>query len=444
VCAEVRRKNIKELYMNTLQMLLALVVLIYVLSVIVQIGQEIFTSLVDTKSITMAKTILCLGVFMLLAVPVVQCQTGNSTPPPAKKGTDKKVTEKKGADKKNVAKKPGDTAPPGNAPANEGPKPDAAKATPAVTLENARLDAMDSDYANMSLRDCGKTGVCLVSKSDPNSGQVYHVKVNDKGLRAQLKQFHVGDHLRVDINGNNELQDLRGPWSVPTNDIPPEIPPTRRFLVLAACALAVLALAAAAAAVASKSPLSFIVGLDHRYSNSKFQIVLWFWVVISTYLAVVVFRVWYAGWDFFGGVSIPQNLLVLSGLSAITFGGAKAITTAKADAAAHPVDPPGTTVPRVAIPDPKGVTTRNAGDERFFQDLLQNDLGNVDFGDFQMLVVTLVAVVMYLTLIFHFLATVEFLKTATLPDVDTTILAGFGLGHGAYLAKKAGGNVGTS
>ncbi len=177
---------------------------------------------------------------------------------------------------------------------------------------------------------------------------------------------------------------------------------------------------------------------------SKFQVALWSWVAMSTYLATIVFRVWHAGWDFFGAVNIPQNLLVLSGLSAITFGGAKAITTAKADAAAHPVNPPGVAVPRVANPDPKNVNARHAGDERFFQDLLQNDAGDFDFGDFQMLVITLVAVVMYLTLIFHFLGSIEFLKTVSLPDVDTTILAGFGLGHGAYLAKKAGGEVGKS
>jgi len=61
-----------------------------------------------------------------------------------------------------------------------------------------------------------------------------------------------------------------------------------------------------------------------------------------------------------------------------------------------------------------------------------------------MLAVTLVAVVMYLTLVFHFLESIEFLKTVSLPDVDSTILAGFGLGQGAYLAKKVGGDVGKS
>jgi hypothetical protein len=93
-------------------------------------------------------------------------------------------------------------------------------------------------------------------------------------------------------------------------------------------------------------------------------------------------------------------------------------------------------------PDPKNAQT--PGQESFFADLVQNDIGGFDFGDFQMLVVTFVAVVMYLVPIFHFLGSIEFLKTTSLPDVNTTILAGFGLGQGAYLMKKAAGNVGTS
>jgi hypothetical protein len=333
--------------------------------------------------------LLRLGVFMLLASPVVQCQTAALTA-------------------------------------------GAAQASP-VKLENACLDAVDSDYANISLRDCVPT------PTDPTrivcDGKAFHVKVNDLGLRAQLKQFHVGDHIRVDINEKGELQDLRGPWFVPSD----EISPTCRFLVLAACAFVIFGLAAA---VTKGSPLQFIIGMDNRYSNSKFQFALWFWVALSTYLAAIVFRVWYAGWDFFGAVNIPQNLLVLSGLSAITYGGAKAITTAKVNAAANPVPAVAGAVAPAANFDPKHAQA--PGQESFFEDLVQNDLGSFDFGDFQMLLVTLVAVVMYLSLIFHFLGSIQFLKTVTLPDVDTTILAGFGLGQGAYLAKKAGGNVGTS
>ena len=301
-----------------------------------------------------------------------------------------------------------------------------------MRLENARVDAIVSDDANLSLTDC------VQGPPDPQkvvcNGKAFHLKVNDLALRAKVKPFHPGDHVRVDIKDGSELQDIQGAWSYP----PEGVSAYRRLLVLGACALVLFGIAAA---VTRGSPLKFIVGLDIRYSTSKFQVCVWFWILTSTYIATVAFRLFYAGWEFFGGVSIPQNLLVLSGLSAITFGGAKAITTAKADAAAHPVTPPGG-VAKAPNPDPKNAN--DPGEERFFRDLFQDDFGHFDFGDFQMLMVTLIAVVMYLTLVFRSLGSVEFLKTVSLPDVDTTILAGFGLGHGAYLAKKAGGDPGTS
>lgn len=333
--------------------------------------------------------------------------------------------------KKNPAKKPATSNEPTQTKNADSAAADSEKASAGTRLDNARVDAIDSDYKTLALTDC------VPAQPDPHKivcdGKVFHPKVNDLALRAKLKAFHVGDHVRVDINDKNELQDIFGPWSV-------SVCATNRLLVLAACALLLIGFATA---VTKGRPLKFIISPeDNRYSNSKFQIALWFWVLLSTYGAAVVLRLWYAGWDFFGAVNIPENLLVLSGLSAITYGGAKAITTRKVDEAAHPVNPPGIVVPRVPDRDPKRAQPQ--GQERFFRDLLQNDAGDFDFGDFQMLVVTLVAVGMYLTLIFNFLGTIDFLKTAKLPDVDTTILAAFGVGQGAYLAKKAGGEVGKS
>lgn len=223
--------------------------------------------------------------------------------------------------------------------------------------------------------------------------------------------------------------------------------PWSRFLILVLCGLFLFGLAAA---FTRGAPLKFIVGKDNRYSNSKFQCALWFWVVISTYMATVVFRVWTpgGGWNLLGGVSIPQNLLVLSGMSALTFGGAKAITTAKVNkaiATAKANKAIATATGSTRTPDPADTKPAlNPGEERFFRDLVQNDKDAFDFGDFQMLVVTLLAVVMYLMLVYHLLGSTNPAKMATLPDVDTTILAVFGLGQGAYLTKKAAGNVGES
>jgi len=377
-----------------------------------------------------------------------------------------------------------------NTPATgEQPKPTDKTNDTVVRLERARIDAIDANQQAISLTDC-IPGTPDAEKIVCN-GKAYHLKVSDQALRAKVKLYHVGDQVRVTIKGDTELQDIPAAWSYP----PEGISAYCRVLVLGACALFILALAAA---VTGGAPLRFIVGADNRYSNSKTQLAVWFWVVLSSYLAAVLFRLWYAGWDFFGGVNIPQNLLVLSGLSAITYGGAKAITTSKVNAAMAPKtgescgtqavsgnpgapnqasqnpgvrganananqanlnapnpnlpagnagnpvggNPPNPNAPATAPANPKNPLPK--GGESFFRDLTQNDYGDLDFGDFQMLVVTMVAVGMYMLLIFHFLESIEFVKTATLPDVDTTILAGFGLGQGAYLAKKAGGNPGTS
>ena len=76
--------------------------------------------------------------------------------------------------------------------------------------------------------------------------------------------------------------------------------------------------------------------------------------------------------------------------------------------------------------------------------MLDTSQRSFDFGDFQMLVVTLVAVTMYLLAAYHFLGQIQFAASVSLPDVDTTVLSAFGLGQGAYLVKKAVGNVGTT
>ncbi len=127
-------------------------------------------------------------------------------------------------------------------------------------------------------------------------------------------------------------------------------------------------------------------------------------------------------------MNIPQNLLLLSGLSALTFGAAKGITTKKVDDAVS-----------AGKPNPKPAANAN-----FPWDLLQDDFRRPDFGDFQMLIVTLLAVGVYLVSVFGSLGLIELLKTMTLPNVDTTILATFGLGQGAYLTKKYAGHAGES
>jgi hypothetical protein len=171
---------------------------------------------------------------------------------------------------------------------------------------------------------------------------------------------------------------------------------------------------------------NLIVGGDNRYSNSKTQIVLWFSILIITYITCIVLRSYYGGIDFVGGVTIPQNLLLLSGLSALTFATAKGITESRIN----------------SDRETRELKNPNNNRPKFPDDLFRDDKGSVDLGDFQMIIITLLAVVVYLAEVLGFLGMIEFHKVVTLPDVDTTILATFGLGQGAYLAKKFVGDAG--
>jgi hypothetical protein len=298
---------------------------------------------------------------------------------------------------------------------------------------SVRLTAMDSDHANISVIPCDSRE--SVPSETTCKGEAAQVKVTAPALRTKLEKFATEDYLRVSID-NGELKDIFGSVLAPANGV---IPARDRILSLVGWALAILGLAAA---VTKGAPRKFIIGMDNRYSNSKFQLALWFWVLLSSYLSTVFLRLCYAHWNFLGGVDIPQNLLLLSGMSALTYGGAKAITTAKVEAAQNPVPPAPNAVAPPPNPNPKN--TLVPGQESFFRDLVQDDFGHFDFGDFQMLVFTFTAVGVYALLVYHFLATISFVKTTSLPDVDTTLLASFGLGQGAYLAKKAGGDVGKS
>jgi hypothetical protein len=117
------------------------------------------------------------------------------------------------------------------------------------------------------------------------------------------------------------------------------------------------------------------------------------------------------------------------GLSAFTFGAAKGITTAKIENAIT-----------TSRNNPKA-GTKSSG---LVQDLTTNDQDELDLGDFQMLVITLLAVVSYSVIAFTGLGALKAAAGLTLNDVDSTILASFGLGQGAYLTKKALGQIGSS
>ncbi|SCX86067.1 hypothetical protein [Nitrosospira sp. Nsp13] len=171
-------------------------------------------------------------------------------------------------------------------------------------------------------------------------------------------------------------------------------------------------------------PTALFLGTDNRYSSSKFQTVLWFSLVIGAYVAIVYHRIFAAGWSYVGGVDIPPNLLILSGISVLSFTAAKAITVGKVEKAAT-----------------EGRTDMKASaDTPRMLDLVTDDSNRTDLGDFQMVAITILAVIIYAISAVEFMDHIEFRRVVTMPDVDATLLSIFGLGQAAYLGKKAAGN----
>lgn len=170
-------------------------------------------------------------------------------------------------------------------------------------------------------------------------------------------------------------------------------------------------------------PSDLYLGTDNRYSSSKFQTVLWFGLVISAYIAIVSHRILAAGWSYVGGVDIPPNLLILSGISVLTFTAAKAITSGKVEKAVTE----GRTEVKASADAPQAT------------DLICDDFQRTDLGDFQMVAITVLAVIIYAISAVEFMEQIEFRRAVTMPDVDATLLSIFGLGQAAYLGKKAAG-----
>jgi hypothetical protein len=187
--------------------------------------------------------------------------------------------------------------------------------------------------------------------------------------------------------------------------------------------------------------------------------------LISTYIATTVARVITGGVGFFGGITIPTNLLLLSGISAITFATAKQITKnsknfldffgvenlAELKDALSAKDPQVLQKTKDIVgfkdipPDPSTAIIASTNVQasptsvkpRFFRDLFYKEGSNfLDLGDFQMSIITFLAILVYVGQILGYLGMIILHKNVALPDVDSTLLATFGIGQGTYIAKK--------
>jgi hypothetical protein len=304
--------------------------------------------------------------------------------------------------------------------------------TPPLTSKGVEIEAVvtgvDTDKGKLAL--------------DLRDGNPPHVLQLDEPIKGMIKDYPVGSIVKATL----DKKDL------PTGIVKAAVASRNvswlgRFTALALAGAFILLIAFLAT---DCDPRKLLIGLDGRYSNSQCQVAFWFGTAMTVYLAALSLRLYAGGWSFFGGVDIPTNVLALSGLSALTFGGARAITTQKVNTAVAEGNPsPSMTAPQLAeatriraaagkLPVPAPAT----GTPDVTKDLVTNNHGKTDIGDFQMIFVTLVAIVTYMLQAAHGLGTVELLPHIKLPDVDTTLLAAFGLGQGAYLVKKAASDVG--
>jgi hypothetical protein len=249
-------------------------------------------------------------------------------------------------------------------------------------------------------------------------------------LSAQDVQKIAGHYL-----DEGDLVTVTGAPPAAGADVSIRVAPTgvwQRIIAIVVSALVLLLLAA----FASKwLPYRFLIGADNRVSNSKCQAVLWFGAAMTAYLATLVLRLVQSEWQLVGGIAVPANVLAMTGLSGLTFAGAKMIAVSKnggnlpADASAAPV-PPGTQKIKAKAPD-------------WRKDLFTNDQGELDFGDFQMILIVWLSVVIYMFSTYITLANLPLQEHVSLSDVDGSLLAAFGVGQGSYLAKKAAVPVGT-
>lgn len=250
-------------------------------------------------------------------------------------------------------------------------------------------------------------------REDPAKWDAIQLAVEDAALRSLLEEFAPDDQVEI-TEEQGTLWKIAG--------LKAAIPLSQRLLGLLGTAAALLLVSKLLTGKLSR----LLVGEDNRYSKSKFQIAFWFLTAMSVYLATLWFRWWNGLPPLVGGVAIPENLLLLSGISALTFAGAKGIrqseTNARQEAAAAGRDVE-------ALPPP-------AQAPRFPADLVNNNSGQPDLGDFQMVLITLIAGVVYASQVISFLGVLDLRAQVSVPDVDATLLGIFGISHGAYLVKK--------
>jgi hypothetical protein len=165
-----------------------------------------------------------------------------------------------------------------------------------------------------------------------------------------------------------------------------------------------------------RSLRELVNGFDGFGSTSKFQWALWLVVVIFGYSALWVLRALQG--DFSALSDIPVNILTVLGFSTGTAAAAKGITASYVQAGK---------VTKTGAPT-QAATAANTGG------IFQDDNGGPELAKIQMVGFTLIAIGIFLASVFHQIATDNI--TASLPNIDSSLLVLMGISQGGYLGKK--------
>jgi len=178
---------------------------------------------------------------------------------------------------------------------------------------------------------------------------------------------------------------------------------------------------AAGVATGTWSILKYVEGADGRPSTSKFQWLFWTMVVFFAYTVLYAARARYGYLDELP--AIPQNVLLAMGFSAATMTAAKAITQSYLNG--------GKLKKPVPHPEDKKATAASA--------LVNDDDGSADLSKIQMLGWTFLIAAIYLSRVVQIVGAYNLRDNdlTSLPDIDTALMVLMGLGHGAYVGKKA-------
>jgi hypothetical protein len=289
--------------------------------------------------------------------------------------------------------------------------------------DNTTGQIIEFDLKNADIISVDSSSLLLQCPTIPNPIDPIQISINQQSPTSTDKIFAPGDRVNVTYyNNGNVLKSI----TIAESKVAKErVLLTLLLTTLIFCFLIELLLFLVQAnRVSNRQTFPRIItvlcmGKDGRYSNSKTLFVFWFFILQICLISFGILRVQNSGsTEFLGGISIPQNLLTLSGISSFTLLSAKGITQDQISKGSEK---------DVKIP---------SRIKDFFSDLLCNDFKEIDLGDFQMTIINALLMISYILIFFGFLQVIPLHRSVFLPDIDSTITTGVGLSQGTYLIKK--------